>query len=138
MASVDELLDALIKDCKPPEEIVGENGLLKQRTKRVLERAMQAELTDHLGYEKHSQDGNNSGNSRNGSYKKTVKGEFGALEVTVPRDRNGTFDPIILPKGQSRFTDLPDLKEGVTAKTVTPFALYPVLLGPRKMPPFLA
>ncbi|WP_371873118.1 transposase, partial [Geomonas silvestris] len=56
MASVDELLDALIKDCKKPEDIVGENGLLKQLTKRVLERAMQVEMTDHLGYEKHSPD----------------------------------------------------------------------------------
>ena len=61
MASVDELLDALMKDCKKPEDIIGENGLLKHLTKRVLERAMQAEMTDHLGYEKHSQDGNNSG-----------------------------------------------------------------------------
>ena len=108
MASVDELLDALIKDCKKPEDIVGENGLLKQLTKRVLERAMQAEMTDHLGYERHSPDGNNSGNSRNGTYKKTVKGEFGTLDVTVPRDRNGTFEPIILPKGQSRFTGFDD------------------------------
>jgi putative transposase len=119
MASVDELLDALIKDCKTPEEIVGENGLLKQLTKRVLERAMQAELTDHLGYEKHSQDGNNSGNSRNGNYKKTVKGEFGALEVTVPRDRNGTFDPIILPKGQSRFTGFDDKIISMYARGMT-------------------
>lgn len=108
MATVDELLDALMKDCKKPEDVVGENGLLKQLTKRVLERAMQTEMTDHLGYEKHSTDGNNSGNSRNGTYKKTVKGEFGALEVTVPRDRNGTFEPLILPKGQSRFTGFDD------------------------------
>jgi putative transposase len=108
MASVDELLDALMKDCKKPEDIVGENGLLKQLTKRVLERAMQAEMTDHLGYEKHSPDGNNSGNSRNGSYQKTVKGEFGTLKVTVPRDRNGTFEPILLPKGQTRFTGFDD------------------------------
>lgn len=108
MANVDELLDALMKDCKKPEDIIGENGLLKQLTKRVLERAMQAEMTDHLGYEKHSQDGNNSGNSRNGAYRKTVKGEFGTLDVTVPRDRNGTFEPIILPKGQTRFTGFDD------------------------------
>jgi putative transposase len=108
MASVDELLDALMKDCKKPEDIVGETGLLKQLTKRVLERAMQAEMTDHLGYEKHSPDGNNSGNSRNGTYDKTVKGEFGTLKVTVPRDRNGTFDPLILPKGQTRFTGFDD------------------------------
>lgn len=103
MATVDELLDVLMKDYKTPEQIMGENGLLKDLTKRIFERAMQVEMTDHLGYEKHSPDGNNTGNSRNGSYEKTVKGEFGSLKVTVPRDRNGTFDPIILPKGQSRF-----------------------------------
>lgn len=119
MASVDELLDALIKDCKKPEDIVGENGLLKQLTKRVLERAMQVEMTDHLGYEKHSPDGNNTGNSRNGTYKKTVKGEFGTLEVTVPRDRNGSFDPLILPKGQSRFTGFDDKIISMYARGMT-------------------
>jgi putative transposase len=77
-------------------------------TKRVLERAMQAEMTDHLGYQKHAADGNNSGNSRNGSYEKSVKGEFGTLKIAVPRDRNGTFEPAILPKGQSRFTGFDD------------------------------
>jgi putative transposase len=119
MASVDELLDALMKDYKKPEELIGEGGLLKQLTKRIMERAMQAEMTDHLGYEKHSPDGNNSGNSRNGCYKKTVKGEFGSLEVTVPRDRNGTFEPIILPKGQSRFTGFDDKIISMYARGMT-------------------
>jgi len=119
MASVDDLLDALMKDYKKPEDIVGEDGLLKQLTKRVLERAMQVEMTDHLGYEKHSPDGNNSGNSRNGTYKKTVKGEFGTLEVTVPRDRNGSFEPVILPKGQSRFTGFDDKIISMYARGMT-------------------
>lgn len=119
MATVDELLDALLKDCKKPEDVVGENGLLKQLTKRVLERAMQAELTEHLGYDKHSPDGNNTGNSRNGTYKKTVKGEFGTLDVTVPRDRNGTFEPVILPKGQSRFTGFDDKIISMYARGMT-------------------
>lgn len=119
MASVDELLDVLMKDYKNPEDIVGENGLLKQLTKRVLERAMQAEMTDHLGYDKHSPDGNNSGNSRNGSYKKTIKGEFGSLDVTIPRDRNGTFEPIIVPKGQSRFTGFDDKIISLYARGMT-------------------
>lgn len=119
MASVDEMLDALIKECKKPEDIVGENGLLKQLTKHVLERAMQVEMTDHLGYEKHSPDGNNSGNSRNGTYNKKVKGEFGTLEVTVPRDRNGSFDPQILPKGQSRFTGFDDKIISMYARGMT-------------------
>lgn len=119
MASVDELLDILMKEYKKPEDLIGENGLLKQLTKRVLERAMQAEMTDHLGYDKHSTEGNNSGNSRNGSYEKTVKGEFGTLKVAVPRDRNGTFDPIILPKGQSRFTGFDDKIISLYARGMT-------------------
>lgn len=119
MASVDELLDALMKDYKKPEDIVGENGLLKQLTKRVLERAMHTEMADHLGYEKHSPHGNNSGNSRNGSYDKTVKGEFGTLKVTVPRDRNGTFEPVILPKGQSRFSGFDDKIISLYARGMT-------------------
>lgn len=104
MATTDKLLDALMKDYKKPEDLIGENGLLKQLTKRLLERAMQAEMTEHLGYEKHDPAGKNSGNSRNGSYKKKVKGEFGNLNVCIPRDRNGNFEPVIIPKGESRFT----------------------------------
>jgi putative transposase len=104
MAITEELLDRLLKDYKKPEDLVGQNGLLKELTKRLLERAMQVELTDHLGYAKHEVSGKNSGNSRNGNYSKTVKGEFGHLEVTVPRDRKSTFEPVILPKGESRFT----------------------------------
>ena len=108
MATTDELLDILMKDYKKPEDLIGENGLLKQLTKRLLERAMQTELTEHLGYEKHAPTGKNSGNSRNGGYKKTITGDFGNLEVTTPRDRNSTFEPVILPKGETRFTGFDD------------------------------
>jgi putative transposase len=93
----------LLKDYKDPEEIVGENGLLKQLTKAILERAMQAEMNDHLGYEKHDPVGNNSGNSRNGKSSKTLKGEFGRLPIEVPRDRNATYEPKIVAKGQTWF-----------------------------------
>lgn len=103
MAITDDLLDQLIKDYKKPEDLIGENGLLKELTKRLLERAMQAEMTDHLGYAKSAPAGKNSGNSRNGSYKKKVKGDFGEIDLTVPRDRNASFDPAIIPKGESRF-----------------------------------
>ena len=99
-----EVIDKLLKDYKKPEDIIGENGLLKQLTKALLERAMQAEMTEHLGYEKHDPGGDNSGNSRNGKSSKTLKGEFGRLPVEVPRDRNSTFEPKIVPKGQTRFT----------------------------------
>jgi putative transposase len=77
--------------------------LLKQLQKRLLEKAMGAELTVHLGYGKHDPAGRNSGNSRNGTSPKTLKGEFGNLEVATPRDRNGSFEPQIVAKGQRRF-----------------------------------
>ena len=99
-----ELIDELLKDYQKPEDIIGENGLLKRFVKAVLERALNAELTHHLGYERHDPAGNNSGNSRNGTSSKTVKGEFGELELEVPRDRTSTFEPQILPKHQTRFT----------------------------------
>lgn len=108
MATTDELLDILMKDYKKPEDLIGENGLLKQLTKRLIERAMQAEMTDHLGYGKHAPSGKNSGNSRNGGYKKTITGEFGNLDISVPRDRNSTFDPLLIPKGENRFTGFDD------------------------------
>lgn len=108
MAITGELLDQLIKDYKKPEDLIGENGLLKQLTKRLLEKAMQAEMTDHLGYAKNAPAGNNTGNSRNGSYKKRGKGDFGEIDLTVPRDRNATFDPAIVPKGESRFKGFDD------------------------------
>jgi putative transposase len=103
-----DLIDQLLKDYKSPEDVLGENGLLKQLTKAVLERAMQAELSHHLGYEKHSVKGNNSGNSRNGTSKKTLKGDFGNLPIDVPRDRNSSFEPMIIPKGETRFAGFDD------------------------------
>jgi putative transposase len=108
MALDSELIDKLLADCKRPEQIIGENGLLKQLTKAILERAMHAELTAHLGYEKHDSAGYNSGNSRNGKTRKKVKGEFGEIEVETPRDRDGSFEPKILPKHQTRFTGFDD------------------------------
>jgi transposase-like protein len=85
--------------------------LLKQLTKAVLERAMQAELTEHLGYEPHDAAGDNSGNSRNGKSRKTLKGEFGNLPLEVARDRNSTFEPQIVAKGQTRFDGFDDKQD---------------------------
>ena len=99
-----ELIDNLLKGYKKPEDLIGENGLLKQLTKQLLERAMSAEMTAHVGYEKHDATGNNTGNSRNGTSAKTIKGTFGAMPIEVPRDRNGTFEPQIIEKHQTRFT----------------------------------
>ncbi len=103
MAITDEVLNELLKDYQKPDDLLGQHGLLKQLQKRLLEKAMGAELTVHLGYDKHEAAGRNSGNSRNGSSAKTLKGEFGNLPLAVPRDRNGTFEPQIIPKGQRRF-----------------------------------
>nr|WP_156827053.1 transposase [Geopsychrobacter electrodiphilus] len=99
-----DLLDALMKTYKKPEDLIGETGLLKQLTKQLLERAMTAEMTEPLGYEKNAPAGKKTSNSRNGSYQKRIKGEFGNLDIAVPRDRNSRFEPVIHPKGQSRLT----------------------------------
>ena len=103
-----KLLDELLVDYKRPEDIIGENGLLKQLTKALLERALNAELTEHVGYDKHDPAGYNSGNSRNGATKKTLKGDFGEIELETPRDRNGSFEPEIVSKGQTRFSGFDD------------------------------
>jgi putative transposase len=114
-----KLIDNLLKDYKTPEEILGDNGLLKQLTKAVLERAMQAELTEHLGYEPHDAAGDNSGNSRNGKSRKTLKGEFGELPIEVPRDRDSSFEPQIVPKGQTRFDGFDDKILSLYARGMT-------------------
>ena len=103
-----EFIDKMLVDYKTPEAIIGKNGLLKQLTKAVLERAMQVEITEHLGYEKHEAKGNNSGNSRNGVTRKTLKGDFGEIELETPRDRNGSYEPIIIGKGQRRWEGFDD------------------------------
>src|SRR5438874_1224946 len=108
MAIDKTLIDQLLADYTEPEDIIGENGLLKQLTKAILERALQAELTDHLGFEKHDPAGHHSGNSRNGSGRKALKGDFGELELETPRDRQASFEPKIVAKGQSRFTGFDD------------------------------
>src|SRR3954454_11412488 len=98
-----ELLDELLKDYSKPDDLLGQDGLLQQLTKALVERALNGEMTHHLGYEKHSSTGNNSGNSRNGSTPKTLKGKRGQLEIEVPRDRNSEFEPQIVKKNQKRF-----------------------------------
>lgn len=104
----DQLIDNLLKDYRSPEEVIGDGGLLQQLTKRLLERALGAELTDHVGYEKGDPGGRNNGNSRNGTSRKTLKGTFGTMPIEVPRDRAGTFEPQIVGKHQTRFTGFDD------------------------------
>jgi putative transposase len=105
---LDAAIDNLLKTYKTPEEIVGENGLLQQLTKAVLQRALQAEMTLHLGHKKNGPISNQEGNARNGSSTKTIKGEFGSMPIEIPRDRNGSFEPVIIPKGQTRFPGFDD------------------------------
>jgi putative transposase len=112
--ALDELLAG-----KSTAEIVGPDGLLKQLTKSLLERAMNAELTHHLGYGKHELEGRGSGNSRNGQSRKTVQGDFGAVEIGVPRDRNGTFEPKILPKHERRLAGFDDKILSLYARGLT-------------------
>lgn len=105
---LDAAMDELLRGYRGPEDITGPNGLLKQLTKALLERTMNAELTHHLGYEKHEVAGRGSGNSRNGASQKRVKGDFGEVGIAVPRDREGSFEPKILPKHERRFAGFDD------------------------------
>lgn len=115
-----KLVDQLLADHgRRVEDIAGENGLLKQLTKAILERALNAELTDHLGYEKHDPAGYKSGNSRNGKSSKTLKGDFGEMEIETPRDRNGTFEPKIVGKHQTRWTGFDDKILSMYARGMT-------------------
>jgi putative transposase len=93
-------------------DLTGENGLLPALVRRVLQTGLEVEMTDHLGYARHAVEGRNSGNSRNGTYPKTVTTEIGPVDLSVPRDRNGTFEPVTVPKGQQRL-------EGLTAAVVS-------------------
>lgn len=97
-----DLIDELLKDYKSPEDVLGEDGLLKQLTKAVVERALEAELTTHLGYEKHAPEGRTGGNSRNGKTRKGLSTDLGEIELEVPRDREGSFEPQLVPKRQRR------------------------------------
>lgn len=101
-----ELLDELLKGVRTQDDLGGPNGLLKQITKALVERMLAGELTHHLGYEKHDPAGYNSGNARNGKSRKTLKGNAGEMEIAVPRDRNGTFEPQLISKHQTRWNDL--------------------------------
>jgi len=99
---VDALIDELLEDCEDPKDVLGKHGLLKELTKKVVERVLEAELTEHLGYEKHDVVGRGSGNNCNGKGHKTVHTESGSIDIEVPRDRNSTFEPQLVKKRQRR------------------------------------
>ena len=103
-----ELLDELLADYESREDLVGPDGLIKQLIGRLIETAAGAELTEHLGYERGDPAGRGSGNSRNGTTPKTLLTEHGEIPVTVPRDRNSSFEPIIVEKGQTHWDGFDD------------------------------
>jgi len=116
----DQLADELLGKAQAEGvELLGPDGLLSQVTKAVLERALAEELTGHLGYEKHDPAGRGSGNSRNGATSKTVLTEVGAVDLTVPRDRNGSFEPPIVRKGQTRLDGFNDRIIALYARGMT-------------------
>ena len=108
MTVSNELIDRLLADYKKPEDLIGENGLLKQLTKRLVERALEVEMAEHLGHAKNEPVANPRGNTRNGKSKKTLKGDFGELPIDIPRDREGSFEPQIVPKHQTRWSGFDD------------------------------
>ena len=114
-----EVLDELLTDYEKPEDLLGEEGLFKELKKALLERALGAELSDHLGYEKGDPAGRGTGNSRNGHSDKRVLTEDGEVELAVPRDRNGSFEPVIVPKGERRLDRFDDRIVSLYARGMT-------------------
>jgi putative transposase len=103
-----EVIDQLLAGAKSEEEIVGPGGLMSALTKRVVERALEVELTDHLGYESHKEPLGGVGNTRNGSTAKTLQTEHGPVRIDTPRDRDGSFEPRLVRKRQRRFEGFDD------------------------------
>jgi putative transposase len=99
--------------------LVGPGGLLTGLTKTVLETALEAEMSEHLGYDKHDRMGRNGGNSRNGARSKTVVTEVGPVDIEVPRDRDGSFEPVIVRKRQRRLDGIDQIVVSLTARGLT-------------------
>jgi putative transposase len=114
-----EFLDALMAGYEKPEDLTGPDGILRQLTRAVMERALEAEMTEHLGYEKHDPAGRGSGNSRNGTGSKTLKTETGEFSIEVPRDRNGEFEPQLIKKRQTHFAGFDEKIVSLYARGMT-------------------
>lgn len=118
----DDVLDELLKGCERPEDLLGESGLMKDLKKALMQRMLGAELTDHLGYEHGREAPPLQTNRRNGTSRKTVKGEDGTFEIEVPRDRDGSFEPRLIAKGQTRIDGLDEKVSLVVANGSRPKA----------------
>ena len=103
-----KLADALLANYQKPEDLIGENGLLKQLTKMLVERALETEMTEHLGHDKSGVVTNRTSNTRNGHSAKTLQGDFGELPLDIPRDRQGAFEPQLVAKHQTRWSGFDD------------------------------
>ncbi|MCE2580521.1 IS256 family transposase [Komagataeibacter sp. FNDCR1] len=114
-----EILDALLTDVERPEDLLGDAGLLKELKIRLMERMLGAELTAHLGYEEGKAAPPGQSNRRNGSTTKVLKGQDGALPLTVPRDRDSSFEPELVKKGQTRIDGIDDKIIGLYAAGLT-------------------
>jgi len=112
-------LQAELAKCKTAEDIAGKNGLIKRLIGGMLEQMLQKEMDEHLGYQKHSIEGHNSGNSRNGRTKKTLKSNYGEIKLEIPRDRNSEFEPIVVKKRQTTISDFDDKIISMYAKGMT-------------------
>lgn len=111
-----DLLDQLLEGVENAEDLFGQEGLLKQLSKRLIERMLEAEMTEHLGYDKHARAGRNSGNSRNGHRQKTLKSEQGQMRIAIPRDREGSYEPLLVPNGSQRLAGLDEKIIGLYAR----------------------
>ena len=118
-AELVKLADSLLTNYKKPEDLIGENGLLKQLTKMLVERALEAEMAEHLGHDKSDPVTNVTGNARNGHSAKTLKGDFGELPLDIPRDRQGAFEPQLIGKHQTRWTGFDDKIVSLYARGMT-------------------
>ena len=118
-AELMQLADSLLTNYKKPEDLIGENGLLKQLTKMLVERALEAEMAEHLGHDKSESVTNATGNARNGHSAKTLKGEFGELPLDIPRDRQGAFEPQLIGKHQTRWMGFDDKIISLYARGMT-------------------
>ena len=128
----DRLIDELVGRAQAEGlQLTGEGGLLQQLTKRLLESALEGEITDHLGYDKHDPAGKNGGNSRNGTRGKTVLTDVGPVEIAVPRDREGSFEPKIVKKRQRRLSGVDEMVISLSAKGLTTGEIQPT--WPRSM-----
>ena len=114
-----ELLDDLLSGVTSPDDLLGDGGLFRQLKKALMERALEGELTHHLGYAKGDVAGRKTGNSRNGHSRKTVLGEDGEIDLAIPRDRTGTFEPKLVPKGERRFDGFDDKVISLYARGLT-------------------